>query len=92
VSVTLKNTLTLEHHASVPEMLFISLLPSPTTTRGLAEVRLLLTYVVTGVEFAVVSGALRGGVTVSQLTTRDSRDKERTLNSSENCFLSACVC
>ena len=92
MSDNLKNTLTLEHHASVPEMLFISLLPSPSTTRGLAGMRLLLAYVVTGVEFAGVSRALRDGVTVSQLTTRDSRDKERTLNSSENCYLSACVC
>ena len=52
MSDTFQNTLTLEYHTSVPVMLFISLLLSPSAPRGLAWVELLLAYMATGVEFA----------------------------------------
>jgi hypothetical protein len=92
MSDTFQNFLTLEHHASVPEMFFITLLPSPSAPRGLAGVELLLAYMATGVEFAWVPRASRDGVTVSQVTARDRRDKQGRLNNSENCYMSACVC
>lgn len=92
MSDTFQNISTLEHHASVPEMLFISLLPLPSASRGLSGLGMLLAYVATDVQFARVSRALRDGVTTSQVTARDSRDKEGTLNSPENCYMSASVC
>ena len=52
MSDSFQNTITLEHEVPVAEMLFISLLPSPSASRGLTGLGLLLAYVATGVEFA----------------------------------------